>query len=241
MVGRLREADLARWRRLGIAPLEPETGLTLFDLALSTDCAVAVPIRIDAQAAAADRHPMLPGPATVRTAAQRPESALSDRLIGCTAAERADIIAELVRDQVAVVAHTPSIGPDDSFSDLGVDSLGAVELRNRLAHAVGLPLPSTIVFDYPTPRAVADYIAARLVPAPAPSPLTRLGSALEQVDALLDTLDDAADREAARDTLSRFLTAARTRLGLGADVTAELGEATDDELFGLVDEEFGPL
>ncbi|GAB2684954.1 SDR family NAD(P)-dependent oxidoreductase [Nocardia thraciensis] len=241
MVSRLREADLARWRRLGIATLEPATALALFDLALTTDSAVLAPIRFDAHSAAAEIHPMLRGLVTARTGTQRSDSELPERLAGCAAEERVEVIGELVRENVAVVANAASVGPDDSFSDLGVDSLGAVELRNRLSRLTGLSLRSTVVFDYPTPRAVAEYLASRLVPAPALSPLSRLGGALEQIESLLDTLDDEADREAARRTLSRFEAAARARLDSRPDTASELDEATDDELFSLVDEEFGPL
>ncbi|WP_193697820.1 acyl carrier protein, partial [Mycobacterium tuberculosis] len=54
------------------------------------------------------------------------------------------------------------VDPDTEFGDLGFDSLTAVELRNRLKTATGLTLPPTVIFDHPTPTAVAEYVAQQM-------------------------------------------------------------------------------
>jgi malonyl CoA-acyl carrier protein transacylase/NAD(P)-dependent dehydrogenase (short-subunit alcohol dehydrogenase family)/acyl carrier protein len=90
-----------------------------------------------------------------------------------SAAERAETLLELVRDRVAAVLGYPDtdeIGPDRPFNDLGVDSVTAVELRTTLAAATGLGLSATLVFDHPTPSALATHLEAALLPSLAGTP-----------------------------------------------------------------------
>ncbi|MFH5210975.1 phosphopantetheine-binding protein [Antrihabitans spumae] len=154
-------------------------------------------------------------------------------------ADRAKAVLDLVREHVAVVANTQLVDPATTFADLGLDSLAAVELRNRLARATGFRLPSTLVFDYPTPRAVADFVTSALGTRSAPSSLERISGALRQIETLLTSLTDEDDRESARATLSRFEAEMRAQLGSKQDEATALDSVTDDELFDLVDEEFG--
>ncbi|HEX4436662.1 MAG TPA: benzoate-CoA ligase family protein [Solirubrobacteraceae bacterium] len=79
--------------------------------------------------------------------------------------ERERALLELVRATTAALLAAPSaeaIDPDREFVALGIDSLMAVELRNRLAAAIDRPLPSTIVFDHPTPAAAARALLGEL-------------------------------------------------------------------------------
>ncbi|MFJ2418365.1 SDR family NAD(P)-dependent oxidoreductase [Streptomyces brevispora] len=166
--GDLTEADLDRMRRLGLPALPADRGLALFDAALVAEEAVVVPLTIDptALAARSDEIPALlrgrvrtPARRTVRATATG--SALERRLAGTTPDERARILLDTVRTQVASVLGQPSpeaVGPDTAFRDQGFDSLAAVELRNLLVGSTGLRLPATLVFDYPNSRAVAGHL-----------------------------------------------------------------------------------
>ncbi|WP_410092314.1 beta-ketoacyl synthase N-terminal-like domain-containing protein, partial [Streptomyces sp. uw30] len=92
--------------------------------------------------------------------------ALVDRLAGLRPDERRRHLVELVRAEAAgVLGHGTSeaVDADHEFRRLGVDSLTAIELRNRLAGATGLQLPATLVFDYPTPRSLAIHLLGELI------------------------------------------------------------------------------
>jgi benzoate-CoA ligase family protein len=90
---------------------------------------------------------------------------LERQLEGLSDADRDRTVTRLVLTQISgVLGDTPAEAIDTArtFEELGFDSLSAVELRNRLGNAAGLSLPSTLIFDYPTPAAVVKLLCARV-------------------------------------------------------------------------------
>ncbi|HEU5473860.1 MAG TPA: SDR family NAD(P)-dependent oxidoreductase, partial [Actinophytocola sp.] len=88
-----------------------------------------------------------------------------ERLAAATPTERDRALLELVRTEAAgVLGHdsTAPVSARSQFAELGFDSLTAVDIRNRLAEALGLALPPTLIFDYPTPAALAEYLGTEI-------------------------------------------------------------------------------
>ncbi|GAA0370559.1 type I polyketide synthase [Streptomyces blastmyceticus] len=268
MAGTLGAADLDRSARGGVLPLSAAEGLALFDAAHGTGEPVLVPVRLDlaalrANAAAGELQPLYRGLVRVparraaesgraTVAAEATAETLAARLAGLSEAEQQRTVLDLVRRQVAAVlgyASTEQVGAEQAFKELGFDSLTAVELRNRLDAASGLRLSATLVYDYPTPLALAHRLREEVAPQAAEpghsvlEELERLENILsaqapEDLAALTED-EDAHDRVAVR--LQSLLTKWND-IRNAADDTAGanvLEEASDDELFDFIDKRFG--
>ncbi|WP_425268881.1 SDR family NAD(P)-dependent oxidoreductase [Kitasatospora cheerisanensis] len=186
LTGHLGEDDVRRLARSGMPPLSTERGLALFDTALTVDRPVLVPMRLDTAAlrtAAADGTlpPLLRGlvrtpPRRAAEAAAADDNALRLRLAALDGPGRTRLLVELVRTHAAAVlghASPDTLDAGRAFRELGFDSLASVQLRNRLNAATGLRLPASLVFDHPTPAALADFLRAGLTDtatAAAPTP-----------------------------------------------------------------------
>jgi acyl carrier protein len=229
-------------------PLSPERGLELFDRARAVDGPLVAALPLDtaalgAQARAGMLPPLLRG--LVRVPARRRGDAgdsLARRLAAAPDGDRGAIVLHEVRAQVAAVlghASADAVDPKRAFKELGFDSLGAVELRNRLAQATGLRLPPTLVFDHPTTAAVAEYVLARVGGAAIrPS----LDQDLDKLDAVLASLArDDGERQRLEARLQGLSVRLQSMLAAesAGDGDEDLDAVSDDEIFEMIDKEFG--
>ncbi|MGW2292605.1 SDR family NAD(P)-dependent oxidoreductase [Streptomyces phaeochromogenes] len=267
--------DAGRIGRLGVLELAPEEGLVLFDAALACGETLTVPVRLDPAAVGArpdelpallrglapDRSPQdvrqAPATAPAAAAAVAADQPLSARLAGLSWEEAGRVLLDLVRTHVAEVLGfdgPEAVVPERGFLDMGVDSLAALELRNRLSGATGEHLSATLIYDYPTIVSVTEFLRTELVgeePAAGvdhvlDEELTRLESALlaaEPGAADAARIEDRLRALAARwaETHRRAGTAAPASGPGSASASASqddaLEAATADELFDILDEE----
>ncbi|KOU25092.1 type I polyketide synthase, partial [Streptomyces sp. WM6368] len=208
LTGDLGAADLNRLARSGIGALSAEEGLDLFDAAVASGAAVLTAAHLDLRTVDPDAVAVvLRGLAPARRRedaapkAANTAAALRDRLARAPRREHHHLLLETVRAEVAAVLGHSGRGrvpADRRFQDLGFDSLTAVELRNRLTAATGVKLPPTLVFDHPTPGALADRLRAALAP-DLPAQDTP-GEAADRTDGADGT--DLPDGGSALDTMS---------------------------------------
>jgi NADP-dependent 3-hydroxy acid dehydrogenase YdfG/acyl carrier protein len=219
MTAHLGPAQLQRMRSQGLSPLSIGRGLELFDEAFRRPDALLVPIRLDLrrlQRGGADaQHAPALFRALVRPVLRRAGglagasgSVLRQRLSALAENDRVEMLVVRIREEVAAVlglAGASSIVADRPLKELGLDSLMAVELRNRLSTLAGAPLPPTLAFDYPTPKAIAELLLAKL----------NLSTALEM------------SNEQIRKTLNSVSVDALKRTGLLGELMARLKAMPD--------------
>ncbi|MFJ8434641.1 SDR family NAD(P)-dependent oxidoreductase, partial [Kitasatospora sp. NPDC094019] len=186
ITGHLTEADLRRAARAGLRPIPTERGTALFDAAerVGAGFLAAVPLDLAAVRAQREVPPLLRGlvpPARRAASAASPAAAapsLLPRLVALGEEERVAAVLKLVRTEVAAVlgSEPGAVPPGKAFNDLGLDSLSAVELRNRITAATGLRLPPTVTFDHPDPTELSAHLS-RLIAESASDPLAAAAAA----------------------------------------------------------------
>jgi hypothetical protein len=236
----------------GVRPMSDQHALALFDAALRTDQPALVTATLDLRPQA-DPSPLLRSllpPARRTAAADAPDraAAMRARLAGRDADGQLSGLLDLVRGETAqVLGHSSlsSIGAGRPFKDLGFDSLTAVELRNRLRTVTDLSLPATLVFDHPTPAALAGHLRTELFGSVTrPSIVDQLAELESTVAAVVGGSEEELDAELCDDITVRLkaLTAMwgdLRRRDDGTDIGGRLDDASDDEIFQFIDSKFG--
>jgi amino acid adenylation domain-containing protein len=178
--GGMAEPVADRLRRLGLPGMAPELTIAALQQALDRDETTVTVADIEWERfvpafSSARPSPLLAEIPEARDAGLTPDGAdsgppsdkplLGQQLQGLSDAERCRRLQEVVYTQAAAAlghAEPGAVEEGRAFRDLGFDSVTAIELRNRLNAATGLRLPSTVVFDHPTPLALARHLDAAM-------------------------------------------------------------------------------
>ncbi|WP_157240726.1 SDR family NAD(P)-dependent oxidoreductase [Catenuloplanes japonicus] len=218
----------------GMRALSTAQGLALLDRALAYPDAMFVALGLDLrQLRQGDAPPLLAKlvPARRRSVPSAPvTAAIMDRpaLVALIRAEAAIVLGH--RDPAAVDA-------DRAFSDLGFDSLTAVELRNRLNTATGRRLPQTAIFDYPSVDKLADHLLGELGPS---TQEQGAGNLMDTLDTIESMLADAGGTERAEAAARlRGLLATLPAPPAGETAKERLGGASAAEVLDFITNDLG--
>ncbi|MEU8685207.1 type I polyketide synthase [Streptomyces sp. NPDC048611] len=193
-----------------------------------------------------------------RQAAPERESADSDgqsgprtvraQLAGRSETDQERVLVTLVRTHVAGVLGydaVDAIDPKRAFSELGFDSLMAVELRNRLCLATGTQLPATLLFDHPTAAALARHLRQQVAAGDTAGEPPALAELDRLEDALAEVAQDDPQRARIASRLQTLLAKWSERadtdpvVDTGAGVSDRINSATVDEIFDFIDNDLG--
>ncbi|MGK5734113.1 SDR family NAD(P)-dependent oxidoreductase, partial [Streptomyces sp. URMC 124] len=171
-------------------------------------------------------------------------SALREKLSALSEGEQQRLLVDTVcAHAAAVLGHSGSaaVEPDLAFRDLGFDSLTAVELRNLLTADTGLTLPATLVFDHPTPEAIARYLRGELAGEAGPAEVS-VFTELDRLESVISTAASTEEtvRSGVRRRLQELLSLVNSGAGQGsepADAERQLQDATVDDIFDLIDQD----
>jgi pimaricinolide synthase PimS1 len=244
----LGQVDMKRLvRSSSLSAISTKQGLELFDSALSSCETMIVPIPLDsdalrAEARAGSLPTLLRG--LVRTPPRRANEdqsgSLARRLAAAPEDDRQGVVLEIVSRGVAAVlghASPQAVDAHRTFKELGFDSLAAVELRNHLNTVSGLRLPATLVFDYPTPTELADYLV-NMVNHDNVTPQTLVDAEFIKLErALFSPTAGDFDQTKIASRLQALL--ARVTSKDLVTVDENLESATVDEVLDLLDKERG--
>ncbi|QLE45712.1 type I polyketide synthase (plasmid) [Nostoc sp. C052] len=171
MVAQLENQHQSRMQNHGLGTISPEQGLQALEALLVQDVTQVGVMSVNwqqllAQIAPGVKVPMLQSFKVVATD-QRYKDELLQQLQAAPIEERRELLKAYLQSEIAKVlglSNPQQVEPQQRLFDLGLDSLTAVELRNRLQTSLGYAMRSTLLFDYPTLAALLDYLAENVIP-----------------------------------------------------------------------------
>ncbi|WP_184580537.1 type I polyketide synthase, partial [Streptomyces zagrosensis] len=169
------DAGIAYLKRRGLSPLGPDLGIASLQAALERGDTTVTVAEVDWEKFATGFTGQRPSPllSEVRPVA-RPETGAADASAtsplrrqladGTPAEQQQTLLAHVQQHAASILGHAnlDAVSPTQPFQELGFDSITAVELRNQLTSSTGINIPPTLVFDHPTPHAVATYLRGQL-------------------------------------------------------------------------------
>jgi short-subunit dehydrogenase/acyl carrier protein len=242
-------------QRSGFSQMDPETAVSALSRSVAYKETMLVVADIDWRRFAPTFISRRPSPlltdllevkealATTDDAQDSPAAAnMRQRLLGLSRDEQQRTLLQIICSTIAIVLRHPDpaeIEPGRAFKDLGFDSLTAVELRDHLHAATGLRLTPGLVFDHPTPTALATYLRKQftLYQMAADQPII---AGLEKLEtSLAATPPDEETREIIvcrlQDILFKLQGSVGRAKGDESDLSARIDVATDDEIFDIID------
>ncbi|PXX54880.1 acyl transferase domain-containing protein [Nocardia tenerifensis] len=246
MTEHLAGGGVARLAGRGLVPMRTPEALGMFDAAVGQPDASIIAASIDTRALLADR-------------ASGGSAPMFDTLLPDLGEERSDRVADplenladqpdsdweaaltrFVRAEIAAVLRFgdgPSLPVDRSFQELGLDSLGALQLRNRINASVGLSMPVSVVFDHPTVTRLAQHVTAQLRQRDRANRQGVVAGALADIRRHVRALD-VDDRSSALAGLTDLVRELST--GPSSDEPpSSIETASVSELFDMIDNDMG--
>ncbi|NEO44417.1 MAG: SDR family NAD(P)-dependent oxidoreductase, partial [Moorea sp. SIO4A3] len=173
MAAQMSPAQKQRWAMMGVKLIQPEQGLQVLEQQLGAGGQLGV-LAFDWEVLSQKLSPtqlnffaqVLPPEVKdlVQSTTER-SSQLQQQLLLVSEAQRKQLLRQTLQEEVACVLGLPPTDkpdPEVGFFELGMDSLMAVELRNRLGQLLAVNLPSTLTFDFPNIERLSDYIISEV-------------------------------------------------------------------------------
>ncbi|WP_026116743.1 type I polyketide synthase [Nocardiopsis valliformis] len=228
-------------RTWGVQGIGDREGCALLDAALASDRAHLVPSPLDLvglRTRAVTQGSIPPLMRGLVRAPDRTGRATEEVVAVPPGAERRELLTRLVCERAAEILGYLEYGAHQEFPGSGFDSLTAVELRNHLQEITGLRLPATLVFQFPTPRALAHHLDQEMGgPAPVAGGATTVDGArggrsreAKSDDSLIGLFLDACAAHRPKEAVDLALAASRSRaVFTGASRSAATTLATGPE------------